>query len=205
MTKGRLFFAKINTSSLLIKEILALLCNFILPRVIIGSFGSDYNGLISSITQFLNIVSVLGLGVAGAARYSMYKHFSTNDNYSLSSTVNAFQRYMYKTGIIVGIYIIAFAFLYPFLFAKEFNLSDVLIFIAAIGSAVIVQYIFGVVSSNIFEAAQKSYVVHIVDTISSVCITLTTCFLVLSGLSLPFIKLFCSGCRRLLERRFKSY
>ena len=46
-------------------EIVAMICGLILPRFILAAFGSSYNGMISSITQFLDYISILTLGISG--------------------------------------------------------------------------------------------------------------------------------------------
>lgn len=45
-------------TSLLLQSVI-LICGFIVPKLIITNFGSDVNGLISSITQFLAYISLL--------------------------------------------------------------------------------------------------------------------------------------------------
>ena len=43
----------INTIMSLAEELVAVICAFILPRLILSNFGSAYNGLATSISQFL--------------------------------------------------------------------------------------------------------------------------------------------------------
>ena len=45
--------AILNIISSLMLQITILICGFIVPKVIITNFGSNVNGLVSSITQFL--------------------------------------------------------------------------------------------------------------------------------------------------------
>lgn len=52
-----------NISVALILQIVAIICGLILPRLIISTFGSDVNGLINSITQFLGYIILLEAGV----------------------------------------------------------------------------------------------------------------------------------------------
>ena len=54
-----------NTIASLVFQITTIVCGFILPRIILQQFGSETNGLISSITQFLGIIGFLELGVGG--------------------------------------------------------------------------------------------------------------------------------------------
>ena len=48
-----------NIISSLIQQIITIICGLVLPRAIIGTFGSSVNGLVSSITQFLAYITLL--------------------------------------------------------------------------------------------------------------------------------------------------
>ena len=52
-----------NTVASLIAQITTLICGFILPRLFLQHFGSEVNGLVNSIVQFLSVISFLELGV----------------------------------------------------------------------------------------------------------------------------------------------
>lgn len=52
-----------NMSMAIGNQIVVLICGFVLPRLILVYYGSNTNGLVSSITQFLNLISFLELGV----------------------------------------------------------------------------------------------------------------------------------------------
>jgi len=65
-----------NTVSSLAYELTVIICGFILPRLILGSFGSEVNGLVNSINQFLAIIAFLELGVGSVVQSSLYKPLS---------------------------------------------------------------------------------------------------------------------------------
>ena len=44
---------KLNMVTGLIQELVTVICGLILPRVILSHFGSAYNGIVNSITQFM--------------------------------------------------------------------------------------------------------------------------------------------------------
>ena len=48
-----------NIISSLLLQLVTVICGLILPRAIIGKYGSNVNGLISSITQFLTYITLL--------------------------------------------------------------------------------------------------------------------------------------------------
>lgn len=51
--------AILNIITSLLLQVVVLICGFIVPKLIITNFGSNVNGLISSITQFLAYISLL--------------------------------------------------------------------------------------------------------------------------------------------------
>lgn len=48
-----------NILSSLFLQFITMICGLILPRAIIGKYGSNVNGLITSITQFLTYITLL--------------------------------------------------------------------------------------------------------------------------------------------------
>ena len=62
-----------NTIYGLLYEATAIICNLILPRIILSSFGSQYNGVIGSITQFLNVIALFQSGIGGVTIAALYK------------------------------------------------------------------------------------------------------------------------------------
>ena len=48
-----------NIIASLFQQIITIVCGLILPKAIIMSFGSNVNGLISSMTQFLSYIALL--------------------------------------------------------------------------------------------------------------------------------------------------
>ena len=76
-SRGKKLF--LNTGSSLIFQVTTIICGFILPRLILKAFGSEVNGLVNSITQFLGIISFLELGVGSVIQSSLYKPLADKD------------------------------------------------------------------------------------------------------------------------------
>ncbi len=55
--------AFLNIATALLLEIITVLVGLVVPRLIIGAFGSATNGLVNSITQFLGYIALLQSGV----------------------------------------------------------------------------------------------------------------------------------------------
>ena len=64
-----------NVIASLIYEIIAILYGFLIPRIILKTFGSEVNGLVSSLGQFLNYITLLEGGLTGVIMAALYKIF----------------------------------------------------------------------------------------------------------------------------------
>ena len=71
-----------NIVTTLILQFVVLISGFIVPKLIIGKFGSNVNGLLSSITQFLAYISLLESGIGPVVKASLYKPIAEKDNTS---------------------------------------------------------------------------------------------------------------------------
>ena len=57
----------------LIGRVVAIICSFITPRLILSSYGSEVNGLVNSISQFLAIINLLEAGISSVIDSNLYK------------------------------------------------------------------------------------------------------------------------------------
>ena len=77
----------INIISNIILQIANIFSWFIIPKIILTYFGSDVNGLVSSITQFLSYITLIEGGVTGVVMASLYKPLVNNDNKKISAII----------------------------------------------------------------------------------------------------------------------
>lgn len=189
---GRSKKAFINTIAFALKEVIALLCNFILPRLILSYFGSTYNGAIHSITQFLNFITIFQFGIEGSTKMELYKSLANHDSVRTSAVVNGAQKYIRKTGLIAIVYAVVLVFVYPALFRENLSFIDVGVLVVALSITTISQFMFGITYISLLKANQKAHIIYIVQMIVNVVVTAVSCILIVLGLNLPFVKLISS-------------
>ena len=73
-----------NTVTSLLLQLTSVISGFIVPRLILGAYGSNANGLVNSITQFLGVITLLDLGVGSVVQSSLYKPLANKDNTTIS-------------------------------------------------------------------------------------------------------------------------
>lgn len=179
----------INTIMSLTSQIVTIICGFILPRLILERFGSQYNGLTSSITQFLGCAVLLRTGIGGATRAALYKPLANKNEKQINEIMTATNNFMKKIGIILAILIVAFAAVYPFFVNNEFSWLFTFSLFLIIGISTFVESFFGIAYLILLQADQKLWVSSLFSTISTMANLIIATILIKSNCTIHIVKL----------------
>ena len=179
----------INTLSSFIFQICTILCGFILPRLILKSFGSEVNGLVNSITQFLGIISFLELGIGAVIQSSLYKPLSEKDSTQISKVIVSGQKFFSKLAFILLVYIVILMIIYPVITDQKFGFLYTSTLIGIIGISSFAQYYFGIVNRLLLTADQKGYISYNAQTVTLILNTFTCFVLIKLGATIHLVKL----------------
>ena len=147
-----------NIATTLLLQLVAVANGLIVPQIFISIFGSETNGLVTSITQLLNYVSLLEGGLSGVVMASLYKPLRENDHQRVSAIVNATRRFFKQIGVIYIVYTIAVAVIYPLVIKTELTYTYVMILTLVLAVNLFVQYFFSITYQILIRAAQRGYV-----------------------------------------------
>ena len=168
-----------NSISPLIYQVTMIICGFILPRLILGHFGTEINGLVNSITQFLGVIAFLELGVGAVVQSSLYKPLADNDNITVSKVITSADNFFRRLGYILAIYIVVMLFYYPYLVKQNFSFMFTAMLIVAISIRSFAQYFFGIVNRLLLIADQKAYIQYIAQTVAVIANT-AACYILIA-------------------------
>lgn len=138
---------------------------FIIPKIILSNFGSDVNGLVSSITQFLSYITLVEGGITGVVTATLYKPLIENNVKKISSIIKTSNIFYKKIGIIFILYCVLLAIIYPILFDINFSYFYVFSLVIILSLNLLIQYMFSITLKNLLNADKKCYVVSFVQTI----------------------------------------
>ena len=146
----------LNTGTGILKQIITMICGFILPRFFLLYYGSAVNGLVSSITNFLGFIAFLDMGVGAVVQANLYKPLADKDNDQISRIVKSSERFFQRLAYIFIAYIIVLCVIFPTMvdFGAWYTISLLLI----ISVSTLAQYLFGMTYQLLLNADQKSYV-----------------------------------------------
>lgn len=188
MKKSRTIGAFRNVVISILSELTAIVCGLVLPRLILSNFGSAYNGITQSITQFISIIALMKSGIGGATRAALYKPLSNNDYQSVSEIVACTEKFMRKVAMIFVAFIAIFACVYPF-WINDFDWVFTSTLIVIISISTFVQYYFGFTYQMVLWADQKQYVTMLVEILSTVLNTIVSVVLINSNCTIHIVKL----------------
>lgn len=178
-----------NTLFSLLEQGISIVCAFILPRLILTMYGSKYNGLITSITQFLTCAVLLRAGIGGATRAALYKPLAKKNQDEINSIVKATDNFMKKVGLILGISILLFATVYPLLTIKEFDWFFTFSLFIIIGASTFAESFFGITYSTVLAADQKVWVSSLIRSVSYIFNVIIASVLILNKFDIRIVKL----------------
>lgn len=181
--------ALINTLYGLLYEAVALICAMILPRLILGTFGSTYNGITNSITQFLSCISLLRAGIGGVTKAALYKPLADNDIYQISRVIKATEIFLRHVATIFAISLVIFACIYPIFVNDEFEWLFSFSLVLILGISTLIQYQFGLTYQLLLNAAQRNGVVSLVQVFTTIVNTIVAALLIKLGAGIHIVKL----------------
>lgn len=149
---------KLNTTMSLLNRVVLMVSGLILPRLILTNYGSEINGLVSSITQFLSIITFLDLGVGSVVQSALYKPLAESDRNKVSNILKSAKEYFRKIAYILIVYTILLIIIYPIVIGNgtlDFLSTGILVF--AISISHFAQYYFGIINEFLLNADQKAY------------------------------------------------
>lgn len=154
-----------NMLTSILLQIVTVISGFIIPKLILSYFGSEVNGLASSINQFLSYITLVEGGISGVISANLYKPIIEKDNNKISSIIVTAQRFYKKIGRIFIAYTVILSVAYPLLWGKNFNYIYVCTLVLVLSITMMVQYMFSLTLKTFLSADKKLYIVNITQII----------------------------------------
>lgn len=183
---------KLNTITSLIYQAVSIVSGFILPRLILQYYGSNINGVVSSITQFLSIISLCECGVGAVVQSALYRPLANNDLSEISKIYVSSNRFFKRVAYILIAYIAILIGIFPFINDGGYNFWFTATLIISIAIGTMAQYYLGITYQLILNAAQLVYIQMIVRTVCIIINVIASVVIITNGASIQLVKLMSS-------------
>lgn len=155
----KFFYNSVSTGLL---QVVNMVIGFLLPKLMLKFYGSEINGLVTSITQFISYFNVVEAGLASAAIYALYKPLADNNSKEISRVVSTARNFYFKSGYVFVSLVLILAIFYPmFIHVNELNYLDIFFLIIIIGSSGFLDFFTLSKYRVLLTADQKIYIISI--------------------------------------------
>lgn len=154
-----------------------------------GRYGSNINGLVNSITQFIGIITFLELGVGKVVQSALYKPLAEKDNDQISRVMVSAGKFFKRIAQIMLGYILVLIAIYPYISGQQFSWIYSATLIAAMSISSFAQYYFGIVNLLLLTADQRGYIQYTAQTVALILNTVACSVLIQFGVSIHIVKL----------------
>lgn len=147
----------VNVMSTIVLQAITLLSGFIVPKLILDQFGSDINGLVTSITQFLSYISLIEGGVGSVILANLYKPLAEGDMDKVSAVIVTANNFFKKLSYVFLGYQAVLAVVYPFFIKTELSWGYISSLVLILGLSIFIQYYFALSWRLLLQADKKMF------------------------------------------------
>ena len=149
-------------------QIITIAIGLILPRLWVVSYGSEVNGLLSSLSQFLVYLGLFEAGIGAATLQALYKPVAQNDWDNINGILSASNKYYKQTGKLYFIGLILLSAIYPLVAKSTLSYFTVFgsVFFSGIGNVVL--FYFQGKYTYFLHAEGKNYIITNLSTLITI-------------------------------------
>ena len=180
----------INMSTYLLLQIINLLVGLVLPRLYLAVYGSEINGVVSTVNSFITYFHYLEAGIGLTLVHSLYKPLSEKDVNGTNKILSFSKNQYKKISFIYAVLVIAFSVVFPFISASnELRKLEFITLILVIGAYGTVDFYTMAKYRVLLTADRKEYVISAAMIVAQILRFVLVWFVLQFKLSITIVKL----------------
>lgn len=169
-----------------------MIYGLLIPKMTLEAFGSDINGLVSSITQFLSFISLFEGGLGAVALSELYRPIEEKNNEQVKNVMRSCQGFFHKIAAFFVIYTIVLSNTYSFFVRDKYDDNFIISLTFVLSLTTLAEYLFSITYKLFLQASQKIYIVNYLNT-AILYINILIAFIVIKWFpNIIILKLFSS-------------
>ena len=152
-----------NMVANLFLQVIVFASGIILPRFFLEAYGSNINGMITSINQFLAYLGLAEAGVGTASVVALYAPLANNNTKEVNGVLSAARRFYNRSGMLFLGLVGVLTVVYPFMISGQLDNTLVRSMILVLASSTLVDYFFLGKYRVLLTANQEGYIVALIQ------------------------------------------
>lgn len=169
-------------------QVVAMVFGAVVPRYILTGYGSEVNGLLSSVVNIYAYIAIVEAGIFAASRQALYRTLADENCARSNSVLSACNRYYHRTGFIYLGLIVVFSILYPILIHTEIPYTTVVLIILFNGIGNVISYFFHGKYVVLLKSDGKSFVCSGVESAVNILRQTAKIVLIALGFDVVFVQ-----------------
>lgn len=150
----------------------------VLPRLFLVNYGSEVNGLLNSLSQFLVYLNLFEAGIGTATLQALYRPLAQDDWDGVNGILSASNIYYRRAGRLYLIGLIIFSVLYPVVVDSSLSFPTVCGAAFFSGAGNVVLFYFQAKYRYFLQADGKGYIITNLNTLTNVAVNLSKVVLI---------------------------
>lgn len=164
-----------------IGQIIIICLGIVIPRLVLVSYGSEVNGLLTSVTQIFTCFSLLEAGVGVASLQALYGPVANNDKKKIQGIMAATHHFYKKTGYLYALAVTVLGFAYPVFVDSDIPYWTVVLVILFGGLGNCINFFYQGKYRILMQAEGYSYISINITTLINVLTSLAKVVLLMMG------------------------
>ncbi len=164
-----------------ISNILMIFTSVVAQYFILNSFGSEINGLTSSVNQFLSYFTLLEAGIGAASIQALYKPLVNSDKNQRDSILSATAHQYRKSGFIFFILLAILSLLMPVFTNSSLKSITVITITFLMGTGNVLNYLFIGRYKVLLSADKRIYILNTLDATLGILFSIIRIILINTG------------------------
>ena len=171
-----------------LSQFVTIALGVVVPRLILTSYGSEVNGLISSVTQIYSYIALLEAGVGTATMQALYRTIGIDSKNETNSVLAATNKYYHRTGILYLFAIIVFSIVYPMVIETEIPTITIIWVIIFNGLGSVINFFFQGKYFLLLQAEGKNYIQTSLTMFTNIFKNVAKIVLMAAGFDVVFVQ-----------------
>ena len=169
-------------------ELVSIALGVLVPRFVLTSYGSEVNGLLSSVTQIYSYIGLIEAGIGIATVQALYKTVGSDDKEKTNAILSATNHYYHRAGFLYFLAIVAFSLLYPIIVKSEIPLITTILVIVFNGMGSVINFFFQGKYFLLLQAEGKNYIKTSLNMIINILKQIAKILLMANGFDVVFVQ-----------------
>ena len=179
---------KINLIVSLLSQAIILVLGLIVPRIVLVNYGSDTNGLTSTISQIFTYMALLEAGISLSARNAFYKPIKENDKEQVSFVASLAKKYYRKASLLYLAAVVVLSLLLPVLLKTTVPYFTICFYVFFEGLTSVVAFYFINTWTTFLKANGDAYIINVFSLICKLLCYGVKILLSLFSINIAFIQ-----------------